>query len=51
MSDSVWMLFLLAGAFIAYVALKVIVLNRKSKREWERTDKSKLKKFGDEDNE
>lgn len=35
--------------FIAYVVAKVYAMNRQSRRDWENTDKSKLKTWEDED--
>lgn len=49
MSFSLWIVLLLVAAFVLYVVLKVIALNRRSKRDWEQTDKSKLRTIEDED--
>ncbi|MEE4184412.1 MAG: hypothetical protein V2J12_01455 [Gammaproteobacteria bacterium] len=39
----------LAVVFIAYVAAKVYAANRQSQRDWENTDKTRLKTWQDED--
>lgn len=43
------MLVLLCVGFAVYVAAKVYALNRQSQRDWENTDKSRLKEWEDED--
>jgi|GEM_PF-2176516 len=46
---SLWLAVLLVLGILIYVIANVISNMRKSERDWQRVDKSKLKKWDDED--
>jgi len=49
MTGNLWIAILIFAVFACYVAGKVIAAMRKSEREWQEVDKSKLKTWDDED--
>ena len=46
---SIWLALLLVGAVLIYVIAKVISNMRKSEQDWQRVDKTKLKKWEDDE--
>jgi hypothetical protein len=51
MDDSFWIAALVIAGFACYVVAKVIAYMRKSERDWQRVDKSKLRTWDDEEEE
>jgi hypothetical protein len=49
MANELWIVLLVLAVFAVYVAAKVIGYMRQSATEWQQVDKSKLKKWEDED--
>ncbi|MDH3511354.1 MAG: hypothetical protein OER85_10930 [Gammaproteobacteria bacterium] len=49
MNAGFWIAALLIAGFACYVVAKVITYMRKSEREWQQVDKSKLKKWEDDE--
>lgn len=49
MDDRIWIAVVLLVVFAIYVAGKVFAAMRKSEREWEQVDKSKLKTWEDDE--
>jgi hypothetical protein len=49
MDDSFWIAALVIAVFACYVVAKVIAYMRKSERDWQRVDKSKLRTWDDEE--
>ncbi len=49
MSEQIWPVLLIIAAIIVYVLAKVIFYARKSERQWQDVDKSKLKTWDDDD--
>ena len=46
---SIWLALLLVGVVLIYVIAKVISNMRQSEKDWQQVDKTKLKKWDDED--
>ena len=46
---SIWLALLLVGAVLIYVIAKVISNMRQSEKDWQRVDKTKLKKWEDDE--
>ena len=46
---SIWLAFLLVGAVLIYVIAKVISNMRQSEKDWQQVDKTKLKKWEDDE--
>ena len=44
-----WVVVLIAVAFVVYVAAKVYAYDKESKADWDKVDKSKLKKWDDDE--
>jgi len=49
MEDQIWIVALLLGGFALYVVAKVIGYMRKSERDWQEVDKSRLKEWEDDE--
>jgi beta-lactamase regulating signal transducer with metallopeptidase domain len=49
MADGFWVVALLIAAVIVYVVAQVIFYSRKSRQQWREVDRSKLRKWEDED--
>ena len=49
MDDRFWIAVLIIAAFACYVVAKIIAYMRKSDRDWQRVDKSKLKTWDDDE--
>ena len=49
MSDGLWPILALIAIIIIYTIAKVVSYMKKSDREWQQVDKSKLRKWDDED--
>ncbi len=49
MDNRLWIAALIIAVFACYVAAKVIAAMRKSERQWQQVDKSKLKTWEDDE--
>jgi hypothetical protein len=49
MDERFWIIALIIAGFACYVVAKVITYMRKSEREWQQVDKSKLKTWDDDE--
>jgi len=49
MDERLWIVVLIIAGFVCYVVAKVIGYMRKSERQWQQVDKSKLKSWDDDD--
>ena len=49
MDDRLWIVALLVAGFACYVVAKVVAAMRKSERQWQQVDKSKLKSWDDDE--
>jgi nitric oxide reductase large subunit len=49
MGEGFWPVILIVAAVVVYVVVKVVFYVRKSARQWQEVDKSKLRKWDDDD--
>ena len=49
MAEPFWIVLLILAVFLVYVAAKVLAAMRRSERQWDEVDKTKLRSWEDED--